>query len=62
MMIMMSTFLSVAEYKGIVYPGFVLYTVMIAVSLVMLPGVYMVIIMCVDGWMDGWIFIFHDDD
>lgn len=29
------------EYKGIVYPGFVLYTVMIAVSLVMLPGVYM---------------------
>ncbi|KAL8581011.1 hypothetical protein ACOMHN_048045 [Nucella lapillus] len=29
------------EYKGIVYPGFVLYTVMIGVSLIMLPGVYM---------------------
>ncbi|XP_025087389.1 uncharacterized protein LOC112560041 [Pomacea canaliculata] len=32
---------AVPEYKGIVYPGFVLYTVMIGVSLVMLPGVYM---------------------
>lgn len=29
------------EYKGIVYPGFVLYTIMIGVSLFMLPGVYM---------------------
>ncbi|XP_076467883.1 uncharacterized protein LOC143298801 [Babylonia areolata] len=29
------------EYKGIVYPGFVVYTVMIGVSLIMLPGVYM---------------------
>ncbi|KAK7097678.1 uncharacterized protein [Littorina saxatilis] len=32
---------SAVEYKGIVYPGFVLYTIMIGVSLIMLPGVYM---------------------